>query len=288
MDSFNDKSKVSKTLNRLDFKPKKSRGQNFLLDEGISREIVAQAKITELDAVVEIGPGLGAITKYILDRSENVLAIEIDPKLALEVETRYPKLKGKILCRDIRDISGKELSELLGVKKFIFISNVPYSISTEVVLWCIENRDYISKAVLLLQKEFAERIAASPGVREGGSLTVLRAVHADASLGLTVSGDSFLPKANVESQLLSLFFYSQTKVEIENLAIFEKVVRAGFSKRRKTLYNSFLSSNLFSGKDEILEVISASGLDFKIRAEALKFQDWVKLLNNILQKTNVA
>jgi len=263
---------IKTKLDALGITPKKRWGQNYLQDNSIAKEITAFANIATNDQVLEIGPGLGMLTKKILAKTPNLTAIEYDRGLELELRRTFPNLN--LIMGDAREF---ELSTLYHKEKFILISNVPYSISSEIILWIIANRKYLKCASLLLQREFAERIAASPSTRAYGSLSVLVSRYATHELGLVVSGDSFYPTAKVESRLIKLnILDTPIRAEIDD-QLFERVLRASFGHRRKTLLNSLLDSKLFDTKEQTKAVLSKANIDGTRRAETLSLEEFLSI-----------
>jgi 16S rRNA (adenine1518-N6/adenine1519-N6)-dimethyltransferase len=185
----------------------------------------------------------------------------------------------RLFNRDILTVDPVELySESPG--KITVISNLPYHISSEVVLWLIAHRTKVKRAVLLLQREVAERLAAAPGTRESGSLSLQVNLYAEATLGPIVSGRSFFPAADVESRVMQIRLRDEPLFKCDP-GIFEDVARAAFGKRRKTILNSLLSSALTLTKAELEDALSKAGIDVNERAERLGLESFVKLANSV-------
>lgn len=280
--------KVREILSELGVRPTKRRGQNFLFESSAASKIVAFARLSKDNSVLEVGPGLGALTEHILSITEKYLFVEVEEKFSEYLIKTFDSLgEHNSYCGSILEASAKDLAERLGVEKFRFVSNAPYSISTDILLWVINNRNSIKDASLLLQKQFAERIAASPGTKEYGSLTVLANAFAECSLGAVFPGSIFHPSADVESRLLKLTFLEKPRVLIPNQAFFEKVVRAAFSHRRKTLLNSINSSPLPLSKEEVAEHLLNCNISSSRRAETLELEEFAALTRSIYQASIV-
>lgn len=270
---------VRSALRELGISPSKGRGQNFLIDDGVVRSIAAHARIQQDERVIEVGPGLGALTRHLLGRSATFVAVELEDAFAGYLLRSLPQLSSsQIIRRDVRTVSlrGPELAPF-GPPPFVVISNVPYSISSEFFLWLVENRAAVARASLLLQREFAERLAAPPGSRTYGSLSVLRALYADASLGPIVSGDRFIPPAEVESRMLELRFLPAPRIAVSDESHFERVVRSSFGQRRKTLLNSLTGSRRFGDKERVTAALRDAAIDPQRRAETLSLEEFVRL-----------
>ena len=266
---------IRERLEELGVSPRKSRGQNFLCDRNTIDRIVNFAHVEENDTVIEIGPGLGAISEHLFAKAGSYAAIELEPHFQRHIlESLEGLLESRVINADVRYVE-LPLSGIVD-PPYVVVSNVPYSVSTDVTLWLIRFRSQIKRASLLLQREFAERLAASPGGKEYGSLTVLRTLYADARLGPTVPGTVFLPPADVESRLLELTMLSEPRFPVPSQELFERVVRAGFSTRRKTLHNA-IASGLGIEKAESQAMLLRAGIDPSRRAETLSLEEFCKL-----------
>jgi len=269
---------VKQLLREMDLPPSKRRGQNFLIDHCAAEEIVQFAQVGADQAVLEIGPGLGALTQLLRSRTQKLLVVEIEEKLCEHL--RRTVFKGReeaVLCADIREVAAAEICRMLGTDKIAVVSNVPYSISSEVVLWALQERRCLTQASLQLQQEVAERIAADPGERAAGSLSVLRCVYAEAELGSKVGGDKFFPPAEVSSRLLRLTMRAEPAVHIEDEQFFSVLVRAAFAHRRKTLLNSLCHARLRESKEEIARLLDQAGIESRRRAESLSLDEFAAL-----------
>lgn len=269
---------IRERLRRLGVAPKKHRGQNFLFETSAIQQILRFANVDSTEQVLEIGPGLGVLTDSLRHVAKSLAVVEIEPIFADALNALYPTLQ--IIRSDIRKIELTELS----AEKFVIVSNVPYSISTDVVLWLFRERTHVKRASLLFQREFAERLASGPGSRAYGSLSVLRELYAQAELGEVIPGSAFCPKANVESRLIGLRFRDHPLLEGLPVTEFETFVRAAFSKRRKTLLNSLQA--VVSDKKELQRVLESCGIDPSRRAETLSLAEFVGLFRAVDQPRN--
>ncbi len=278
---YNNLIELKEILEELNIRPKKSRGQNFLLNPSSISKICDFANITSTDNVLEIGPGIGAISQYLLEKSQNYFAVEIEQNFVNFLLSRLKDLKnGHIFNFDIREfVLSEHIAE--SYMPLTLVSNVPYSLSTEVIFWIIKNSKYIKSASLLLQREFVERLCAKPGNKEYGSITVATSLFAKTKLGPVINGESFYPKAEVESRLVQLELSAEPKFEVRSLAHFEKVVRGAFSTRRKTLLNALANAKISVDKKEILQCLELAEIDFSRRAETLTLEEFVRLANVI-------
>ena len=265
--------KARDQLKALQVAPSKSRGQNFIINPFVVESILNFGMPQAGEALVEIGPGLGALTGALYDVALNsnvpLTLIEIEPRLCEELAKRYPQ--ARIVQADVRTVDFSEL----GTKLSVF-GNLPYSFSTEIIFHSLKHRASIRRAVFMLQREFAERVAAEPGGKEYGSLSVAVQLWADAVLGPIIPGDAFHPPTKVESRMLAMHLRTEPRVEVPDQALFERVVRAAFSKRRRTIENSIESSGSFTA-EQVARALAAAGVSPDRRGETLSMEEFSAL-----------
>ena len=251
-------------------KPKKSLGQNFLIDENISRKTVSLLDIDPNDEFLEIGPGYGSLTKYILEKTKYLTCVEIDSTIAEKIATGYPSLK--IINDDILNIS---LSELIGSQKKIrIVGNIPYNITSQIIFHIIDQREFVKDLTMMIQLEVAQRVVASPRTKAYGILSVITQAYSKPTLLFKIPPTCFFPKPRVDSGIISFDFSKTHNAKIKNHNIFRKLVRTTFAKRRKILSNSIkdLSDN-FDYK--------TIHFDFTKRAEELSVEEFIELSNMV-------
>ena len=256
------------TLRDLNVRPTKERGQNFLIRPEIPQAIVEFGNIPPDAQVVEIGPGTGALTEY-LAGFKNLTLIEIEPNFCQHLATKYPN--AKIINADVRTV---DLSTI-GSDLYVF-GNIPYVFSSEIVFHLIKCRSQVKQAVMMVQKEFAERIGASTCTRAYGSITVSAQLFADVELGLIVPGDAFHPPTEVQSRVMKLTFRETPRADVSDYEFFQVVVRAAFSQRRKKLPNSLMSQGRWT-KERVLEALAKAGISPDVRAETLSVEAFAAL-----------
>lgn len=280
-------SKVREILSALSIKPSKKRGQNFLFDNNTINKIIDFADLDYNLPVIEIGPGLGALTEVLSDKSKLFSVIELEEQFAKRISVEFPKIK--VFNQDILNFSLESLIEGNETGNIQIISNLPYSISSPVIFWLIDNSTHIKEATLLLQREFAERIATQPGNRNTGIPSVILSLIADVSLGPIVGKKVFFPEPDVESRLLKIKF-TKNIPEVD-LGVFKKVVRSAFSMRRKTLLNCLIelnqhdSENSFSSitKDRIVTILLDLDLKENVRAEELSLRNFIDITKKLIK-----
>ncbi len=251
------------------FYPKKSLGQNYLTDENICRNIVSSFDIKKDDAVLEIGGGKGALTKYILEKTGNLTVIEIDGNNCTVLKEKYPDLK--IINKDFLKL---DLSSVIPASsKARIIGNIPYNITTEIIFKLIDSRALILDAQLMVQEEVAQRLAASPNSKEYGIPTVFVQIFSRPKLLFKVSKNCFYPKPRVDSRIIHFNFTQSIENKIKDIVFFKKFVKAAFGTRRKTLKNSLKNLNLD---------LSKADFDFTRRAESLTVEEFINLNNQLI------
>lgn len=256
--------------------PRKSLGQNFLKDRRVIDRIVEVAEISAEDDVIEIGPGMGALTLALAENAGRVVAIEKDER----VMSRLRELLD--VHRNVKLVSGDclniDYSNLYRGKKIKVVSNLPYSISSPVILHLLRERELFSTLILMLQLEVGKRITARPGSKQYGSLSVLIQTYMDVSIEFRVPPSAFWPKPKVDSAVLKFVPLRQPRVHVKDAQLYEKVLRAAFSSRRKMLGNSLRS---ILSKDKAEEVLASCGIDRRRRAETLSIQEFGSLAEEI-------
>lgn len=253
--------------------PKKELGQHWLTDRLILSEIADSAGIAPADTVLEIGPGLGTLTSELLRRGKEVVAVEFDADLAAKLPGQFPGTKLTVLNEDILSFDLDTLPE-----KYVVVANVPYYITSKIVkkLMTATNKPRI--AVLLVQKEVAERIAAEPG--DMSILAIAAQVYAEAQLGIEVPKEFFMPPPKVDSQVIILKTREQPLVVEPDEKKFFRLVKAGFSAKRKKLRSS-LSGGLGMSKHDVEIMLKQGNISPDARAEGLAIDDWLRLMEYV-------
>jgi len=266
---------VRAALRESAFRPKKSFGQNFLVHERVIDAILRLLDLSPGDEVVEIGPGLGFLTRRFIESAARVWAVEIDPALVerlLHAEfAANPKFS--LVHGDILQVA---LPDFLPRRKVKLAGNLPYSISTPVLFRIFEWREHFSTLVLMVQKEVADRMASAPGTKDYGSLSVWCQVHGRVVGKVSVSPEAFFPRPKVRSTVLKIELYDQPLVKEDELVLLRGLVRAAFGQRRKTLGNA-LSTWLKGGRVEIENFLRSQAIDPQRRGETLGVDEFIRL-----------
>jgi 16S rRNA (adenine1518-N6/adenine1519-N6)-dimethyltransferase len=257
--------------------PRKRFGQNFLVREDIAARIVEHCHLREDDVAVEIGPGAGALTPLIAQRVRRLVAVEKDAGLAEMVRDElaaWPRVE--IVPGDFLEFDLASAAAAHGASKLAIVGNIPYNITTPILERLFEQRQVVRTAVLLVQKEYAERLAAAPGTPEYGSLTVFARYHALLEPLMPVKASAFWPRPEVDSLLVRFFMREQPPVEVPSASLLFRIVRGSFQMRRKQLLNT-LEDSLEIPKAEAARLCHAAGIDPRRRGETLTLDEFAKL-----------
>jgi 16S rRNA (adenine1518-N6/adenine1519-N6)-dimethyltransferase len=269
-------------LEKYGFSFKKSLGQNFLIDTNILKRIVEHAGLSETSGAIEIGPGIGALTEQLAKNSQKVVAFEIDQRLLpilKETLSPYPNvtvIHQDVLKADVKAVMDSEFSDIDDV---MVVANLPYYVTTPIIMKLLEDHLPIRGIVCMLQKEVADRISAKPGTKDYGSLSIAVQYYTEAETVMIVPKTVFVPQPNVDSAVIRLTRRQTPRVEIKDESFFFQVTRASFAQRRKTLFNN-LQSGLPNGKEKkqlILSVLEEVGIDPTRRGETLSIEEFASL-----------
>lgn len=283
MEKLSSPKKTKEIVNKYGFKFSKSLGQNFLIDKNIIYKIIEGADITKDDLIIEIGPGIGTLTQCLAEEAAKVLAIEIDKKLIpILDETLKDYNNVEVINRDVLDTDLKRLvSDKFGNEKVKVVANLPYYVTTPIIMKFLEEEVPVKDIVVMVQKEVADRLKAKPNTKDYGSLSVAVQYYCEPEIVTRVPKTVFIPNPNVESTVIRLKVLDNPQVQVDDRRVFHSVVRASFSKRRKTLLNSLSLSNLGFDKDQIKGCLEACGIDPKRRGESLTIEEFAALSNSI-------
>jgi 16S rRNA (adenine1518-N6/adenine1519-N6)-dimethyltransferase len=270
-------------VKKYGFRFTKSLGQNFLIDESVLMDIVDGAEVNAEDFVIEIGPGVGTLTKELLKRAKRVCAIELDSDL-------IPILKEELKDFDNFDIVNEDalrvdFKALIGEEKSVkVVANLPYYVTTPIIVKLL-NEDYDFKSLtIMIQKEVGERMAAKPNTKEYGALSILVQYHCDTKIIRKVSPNSFIPQPKVDSIVVKMDKLSQPRVQVKDEKLYFRVCRESFNARRKTLWNAMKNLKL---NGEIIEAaFNKAGIDSKRRGETLSLEEFADLTNAIFELSN--
>ena len=278
-------SRTKEIIRKHGFSFKKSLGQNFLIDMNIMNRIVGAAELDERTGALEIGPGIGALTEQLARQAGVVAAVEIDQRLIPildEVMEPYPNVSvvhGDVLKVDLKQLFAEKFS---AAEKVSVVANLPYYVTTPIMMKLLEERLPLKNIVVMIQKEVAERMAAKPGGKDFGSLSIAVQYYSEPDIVCTVPGTVFIPQPNVDSAVIRLKVREKPPVEVQDEQRFFEVVQASFTQRRKTLWNNLKSryaSDL--GTEALQAALDEAGIEPSRRGETLSLEEYAKLSDAI-------
>ena len=275
-------SATKEIINKYSFAFQKKFGQNFLIDSNILESIVSAADITKDDFVLEIGPGIGTMTQYLCEAARQVVAVEIDKMLIPILKDTLSEYDNvEVINQDVLKLDIKALAqEKNNGKPIKVVANLPYYITTPIIMGLFESKVPIESITIMVQKEVADRMQTGPGSKDYGALSLAVQYYADAKVQLNVSASCFMPRPNVDSAVIKLTAHEKPVVDVDETLMF-KVIRASFNQRRKTLVNGLKnSSELDYTKEEIVQAIKAIGKE-NIRGEKLTLEEFAALSNSL-------
>ena len=281
MNRLSDIGTIKDILHRHGFKFSKALGQNFLINPTVCPRMAELSGAGEGVGVIEIGPGIGVLTNELCRLAEKVVAVELDKRLLPVLDETLAEYNNvKIINADVLELDlNKLIADEFGDMQVVICANLPYYITSPVIMKLLEDRLPISSITVMVQKEAAQRICAPVGSRESGAVTVSVNYYAEPSLQFYVSAGSFMPAPKVDSAVIRLDIRENPPVSVDEKKFFA-VVKAAFSQRRKVISNS-LSSGLSKSKEEIIGALEAAGIEQNARAEKLSLEDFANIANNL-------
>lgn len=281
-------SETKAIIEKYGFSFQKRLGQNFLIDSNIIDKIIHGADLTKKDVVLEIGPGIGSLTQAMAESAKKVIAVEIDKKLIPVLEdtlSGYDNIR--IINEDILKLDIMKVISEEDVDQIKVVANLPYYITTPIIMNLLEKKLPISSITVMIQREVAERMDAVPGTKAYGSLSLATSYYAETELVTMVKPDCFIPKPSVGSAVIKLTRRTTPSVSVIDEAILFKIIKGGFAQRRKTLINSLTNSQPQFEKNQVTQALEALSLDIKIRGEALNLNQYALLTNKLIELTSM-
>lgn len=276
---------TSEILKKYQFRMQKKYGQNFLIDANILHKIVEAAQITREDCVLEIGPGIGTMTQYLAETAGQVIAVEIDRGLIPILQdtlSSYPNVT--VLCEDILKVDLLALAEQSGGRPIKVVANLPYYITTPIIMALFESHMPLLSITVMVQSEVAERMQTGPGTKDYGALSLAVQYYAKPEIVARVPASCFLPRPNVDSTVVRLVRYEKPPVDAADGAFLFAVIRASFNQRRKTLANGLANAGgLGVTRGQVEEALEEMGLSTTVRGETLTLKQFSELSNRLLE-----
>ena len=267
-------------LQKYNFSFQKKFGQNFLIDTHILERIIQEAEISENDMVLEIGPGIGTMTQYLCENAREVIAVEIDKALIPILSDTLSEYNNvTIINEDILKVDINELvKERNGGKPIKVVANLPYYITTPIIMGLFEKKVNVESITVMVQKEVAQRMQAGPGTKDYGALSLAVQYYAEPEIVSNVPPNCFMPRPNVSSAVIRLKLHDKPVISVKSEEMLFKIIRASFAQRRKNLMNSINNSGeLNFTKEQVASALNQMGLPQTIRGEALTLEQFAKL-----------
>ena len=280
MDRLSSHRKTKEVVDKHGFKFSKSLGQNFLIDDNVIDRILDGARLSKGDKIIEVGPGIGTLTREMGRVADKVVAIEIDKTLIPILKDTLDEFENiEVINQDILKVNVEDLvTEKLNGGPVKLVANLPYYITTPIVMKFLEEDIPVTDIVVMVQKEVADRMNANPGTKDYGALSVAVQYYCDTEIVAKAPRHMFIPQPNVDSTVIGLHVREKRKYNVDSEDIFFKTVKEAFGQRRKTLLNA-LGTLGFLNKDEIREVLNEANIDEKRRGETLSIEEFANLSN---------
>ena len=268
-------------MKKYGIKADKRLGQNFLIDDNVIEKIVEGAKIEKEDLVLEIGPGLGTLTKILLEKAKKVISIELDNRMVNILEDRFKLYKNfEVIQKDVLKLDLKNLIKE-NYKNIKVVANLPYYITTPIITKLLEDELELESITVMIQKEVADRLIESPGGKNTGAITYCINYYCEAESIIEVPKDSFIPSPKVTSKVIKLNLRKEPPVKVKDKEKLFKIIKNAFMQRRKTLLNSLTNTNIFKNKEEGTKILESLKIDINIRPENMSLEDFTNIANKL-------
>lgn len=268
-------------VKKYNFKFSKSLGQNFLIDESVLTDIVEGAEVNNEDLVIEIGPGVGSLTAKLLCKAKRVVSIELDNDLIPILETELGQEPNFTLIHN--DALKVDFNEIIGDEQSVkLVANLPYYVTTPIIVKLLKEKYNFKSLTIMIQKEVAERMAAEPGNKDYGALSLLVQYYCDTEIVRKVPPACFIPRPKVDSIVIRLEKLDKPRVEVQNEKLFFDIIRNSFNMRRKTLWNGV--KNIGLSKEKLEEAFDEANIDIKRRGETLSIEEFAALADAIYSR----
>lgn len=271
-------------MKKYNIRANKNLGQNFLINEEVVKNIVGCSNIEKEDLVIEIGPGLGTLTKYLLEKAGKVICIELDTKMLQILEDRFSLynnfklINNDVLKVDLKNIIKKEKEEGK-IKNVKIVANLPYYITTPIIMKLLEEELELESITVMIQKEVADRLIATPGEKNTGAITYSVYYYADSEAIMEVPNSSFIPEPEVTSKVIKLNIRKEPVVKPKDKEKMFKIIKYAFMQKRKTLLNSLTNKGVFKNKTQGTEILNSLGIKENVRPEELTLEQFEKISN---------
>lgn len=274
-------------MNKYNIRANKSLGQNFLINQNVVDSIIDNSNITKEDLVIEIGPGLGTLTRFLLEKANKVICVELDKNMIKILKDRFKLydnieiLNNDILKTDLNKII-KEQKQNNEIKNVKIVANLPYYITTPIIMKLLESNLDINSITVMIQKEVADRLIEIPGGKNTGAITYAIYYYCTSEKILEVENNSFIPEPEVTSEVIKLNIRKNPPIEVKNKELLFNIIKKAFMQRRKTLLNSLVNSKVFLNKEDGIKVLKKLNIDINIRPEKLTLDEFAQIANKLV------
>lgn len=268
-------------MNKYNIFASKKLGQNFLINDSIVNDIVSESKVTSEDLIIEVGPGLGNLTSRLLEKAGKVIAIELDPKMVNILQDRFSLYKNfeliynDILKIDLKKLINDNLNE--NIKTAKVVANLPYYITTPIIMKLLEDNLNLESITVMVQKEVADRLSATPGDKLSGAITYSIYYYTTPKIIIDVPSSSFIPEPQVDSAVIKFDILKEPRIKVSDEKLFFKIIKSAFLQKRKTFINALLNNNIFPNRESAEKMLLDLNIDTKIRGEKLSLEDFAKI-----------
>ena len=278
-------------MKKYNIKANKNLGQNFLIDENVINSIIDGSDVNENDLIIEIGPGLGTLTKRLLERAGKVICIELDKNMINILNDRFSLYENfKILNQDILKTDLKSLiqqeKEVGKIKYVKIVANLPYYITTPIIMKLLEEQLELESITVMIQKEVADRLIDIPGEKNTGAITYTVYYYAESKKILEVPNTAFIPEPEVTSEVIRLDIRKVPPIDVSNRDFMFKIIKNAFMQRRKTIVNALTNTKIFKDKNQGINILKDVNLKENVRAEELSIEEFAKLTDKIINVIN--
>ena len=276
-------------MKKYNIRANKSLGQNFLINSEVVENIVNSSEINKEDMVIEVGPGLGTLTKYLLEKAGKVLCIELDPKMIKILNDRFSEYDNfEIINADVLKVN---LNEVIDenkkngkIKNVKVVANLPYYITTPIIMKLLEEKLDIESITVMIQKEVADRLIEIPGGKNTGAITHTVYYYCESEKIMEAPNSSFIPEPEVTAEVIKMNLRKEPGVKVDNPKVMFMIIKSAFMQRRKTLLNALTNTKVFINKEEGLNILKKLNLNENVRAEELSLQDFATIAQAITRK----
>lgn len=276
-------------MKKYNIRANKSLGQNFLINNEVVENIVNSSEIKKEDMVIEVGPGLGTLTKYLLEKAGKVLCIELDTKMIKILNDRFSGYDNfEVINADVLKVNLNEIIEESKknetIKNVKVVANLPYYITTPIIMKLLEDKLDIESITVMIQKEVADRLVEIPGGKNTGAITHTVYYYCESEKIMEVPNSSFIPEPEVTSEVIKMNLRKEPGVKVDNPKVMFMIIKSAFMQRRKTLLNALTNTKVFINKEEGLNILKKLNLNENVRAEELSLQDFANIAQAIAGK----